>query len=71
MKIAYAISILLLSGGIGYGEWRASKEKKAQMVAVGMMSIAAILAIALIFFPDLPGPTQLVLLLFGWLDKYL
>ncbi|WP_059051059.1 hypothetical protein [Paenibacillus senegalimassiliensis] len=71
MKIAYAIGIVLMSAGIGYGEWRASKEKRAQIAAVGMISLAAILAMALIFFPDLPGPTQLVLLLFGWLDKYL
>lgn len=71
MKIAYTLAIILAAVGIGYGEWRASKEKKAQLAAAGIISVAAILAIALIFFPDLPGPTQLVLWLFGWLDKYI
>lgn len=71
MKVAYTLAIILATVGIGYAEWRAGKEKKVQIVSLGLLLLAASLAIALVFFPDLPGPTQLILLLFGWLDKYI
>lgn len=71
MKIAYTLAVIVAAAGIGYAEWRAGEEGKARIVLLGLLLLAAGLAIALIFFPDLPGPTQLILLLFGWLDKYI
>lgn len=68
MKMAMILSILLLSCGIIIFEFRGSKDKKARKVIAGITFAAAGLTILLFFQPGLPGPTELVKLLFGRID---
>ncbi|WP_405112962.1 hypothetical protein MHH28_05860 [Paenibacillus sp. FSL K6-1217] len=68
MKMAMILGILLLSAAIIIVEFRGSKAKKARQVIAGITFTAAGLAILLLFQPGLPGPTELVKLLFGRID---
>ncbi|MEK4042739.1 hypothetical protein NSU18_03685 [Paenibacillus sp. FSL H8-0048] len=68
MKMAIIIAILLLACGIIIFEFRGSKDKKARKVIAGITFGAACLTILLLFQPGLPGPTELVKLLFGRID---
>lgn len=71
MKLASVLGILVLTAAIIYGDRHSSSEKKAKAAATGITLIAAALALILLFQPGLPGPTQLVKLLFGKVDKFM
>lgn len=71
MKILSALAILLLTIVMLYFEKKLAKKKKEKGVAAGITIAASILALTLLFMPTLPGPTQLVNLLFGGMDKIL
>lgn len=68
MKLAMVLGILLLSVAIIIFEFRGSRVKKARQVTAGITFVAAGLTILLLFRPGLPGPTELVKLLFGRID---
>lgn len=72
MKLAGIFGITLLAGLIGLYEWPKmnQKQKKEKWVFAGFTLLSWGLAVLLVFFPDLPGPTQLIEYLFqplGWL----
>ncbi|MGE6579048.1 hypothetical protein [Paenibacillus xylanexedens] len=69
MKLGSILGILMLAAAIMYGEWKSSKEKRARIVSAGITAIAAVIGIILIFQPRLPGPTQVMKLVFGSVDK--
>ncbi|WP_340023533.1 hypothetical protein MHI24_00175 [Paenibacillus sp. FSL K6-1096] len=68
MKIAMILGILLLSAAIIIIEFRDTKSKKARRAAAGITLMTAGLTILLFIHPGLPGPTELVKLLFGKID---
>ncbi len=69
MKILSTLGILILTVIIIWGEWRGSKSKKMRAITTGITLVSAALALTLLIYPNLPGPTQLIKLLFGKLDK--
>ncbi|MHA7964308.1 hypothetical protein ACX93W_09185 [Paenibacillus sp. CAU 1782] len=69
MKILSTMGILLLTLSIIFGEWRGSRVKKVRAITTGITLATAVLALLLLFQPSLPGPSQVVKLLFGKLDK--
>lgn len=69
MKFLSTFGIVGLAVGIILGEWRGSKNKKMRVAMTGITLAATLLALLLLFYPRLPGPTQMMKLLFGWLDK--
>lgn len=71
MKLLSALAILLITIAMLYFEGQQAKQKKEKGVAAGITIAASILALTLLFMPTLPGPTQLVNLLFGSMDKIL
>jgi ABC-type enterobactin transport system permease subunit len=71
MKLGSILGILLLATAIVYGEWRSCKEKRARIVTAGITVVAAVIGIILLFQPRLPGPTQIVKLVFGSVDKFM
>lgn len=68
MKIAMVLGILLLSAAIIIFEFRGSRVKRARQVVAGITLSAAGITILLFFHPGLPGPTELVKLVFGKID---
>ncbi|WP_270169375.1 hypothetical protein [Paenibacillus sp. SYP-B4298] len=71
MKSASVIGILLLTAAILFVELRSASRKQERVVAASITVVASLLALALVFNPQLPGPSQFVALLFGWLDQQL
>lgn len=71
MKMAVFVGIILISAAILFMELRNCKEKKQRMVVMGITLLSTALAITLLFNPHLPGPTQLMSVLFGRFDKML
>ncbi|MFX3649762.1 MAG: hypothetical protein ACE3K2_10080 [Paenibacillus sp.] len=69
MKLGSILGILMLAAAIIYGEWKGSKEKRARIVSAGITAVAAVIGIILLFQPRLPGPTQVMKLVFGSVDK--
>lgn len=69
MKFLSTIGILVLAVAIILGEWRGSKSKKMRVAMTGITLTATLLALLLLIYPGLPGPTQMIKLLFGRLDK--
>ncbi|MEK4852218.1 hypothetical protein NST04_20385 [Paenibacillus sp. FSL H7-0756] len=68
MKLVMILGILLLSASIIIIEFRGSKDKKTRKVIAGITLATAGLTILLLFQPGLPGPTEMVKLLFGQID---
>ncbi|ETT56164.1 hypothetical protein C162_01937 [Paenibacillus sp. FSL R7-269] len=68
MKLVMILGILLLSASIIVFEFRGSKDKKTRKVIAGITLATAGLTILLLLQPGLPGPTELVKLLFGRID---
>ncbi|GLH65168.1 hypothetical protein [Parageobacillus sp. G301] len=62
MKIVFILGTLVLVALIFLYEWpRINRtQKKEKVVFVVLLSLGTILAIVLIWNPDLPGPTQMV-----------
>ncbi|OQO99555.1 hypothetical protein B9L23_13485 [Parageobacillus galactosidasius] len=62
MKAAFILGTLVLVALIFLYEWpRINRtQKKEKVVFVVLLSLGTILAIVLIWNPDLPGPTQMV-----------
>lgn len=60
----------MLTMAIIYSEWRSCKQKKVRGITAAITLAAAVLALTLLFQENLPGPTQLVEHLFGWIEKY-
>ncbi|GMK37354.1 hypothetical protein PCCS19_04070 [Paenibacillus sp. CCS19] len=71
MKAAAIFGIIVISAAVVYMELRKCKQKKSRMVVVGITLFSTALAITLLFNPHLPGPTQLMSMLFGRFDKML
>ncbi|MDQ0171557.1 hypothetical protein [Paenibacillus tundrae] len=71
MKFVSVVGICLLTAAMVYGEWRSRAQKKARIVAGGITLLSAMLALTLLFLPNLPGPTQWIKLLFGKVDKFM
>ncbi|WP_339783995.1 hypothetical protein NSQ38_21615 [Paenibacillus sp. FSL R7-0313] len=69
MKLISILGILMLAAATMYGEWKSSKEKRARIVSAGITAVAAVIGIILLFQPRLPGPTQVMKVVFGSLDK--
>lgn len=69
MKAWWIIGILLISGIIMVGESSNCKQKRAKIIMYTITLGTMILAITLVFQPNLPGPTQVIKLTFGWVDK--
>ncbi|MGN7412806.1 hypothetical protein [Paenibacillus sp. SAF-068] len=69
MKLGSILGILMLAAALMYWEWKSSKEKRARIVSAGITVIAAVIGIILLFQPRLPGPTQIVKLVFGSVDQ--
>lgn len=68
MKIAMILGILLLCAAIIVFEFRNTRSKRARQVVAGITLATAGLTILLFILPDLPGPTELVKLVFGKID---
>ncbi|WP_433753552.1 hypothetical protein [Paenibacillus amylolyticus] len=69
MKLGSILGILMVAAAIMYGEWKSSKEKRARIVSAGITVVAAVIGIILLFQPRLPGPTQVMKLVFGSVDQ--
>jgi hypothetical protein len=69
MKAWWIIGILFISGIIMLGESSNCQQKRAKVIMYSITVGTMILAITLVFQPNLPGPTQVIKLTFGWVDK--
>ncbi|MEK4661014.1 hypothetical protein MHH93_03910 [Priestia sp. FSL H7-0729] len=69
MKLGSILGIVMLAAAIMYGEWKSSKEKRARIVSAGITAVATVIGIILLFQPRFPGPTQVMKLVFGSMDK--
>ncbi|WP_315792584.1 hypothetical protein [Paenibacillus sp. BIC5C1] len=69
MRLASVLGIMLLASGIIYGEWLSTKQKRARVPVAGITVAAVFLAIVILFLPNVPGPTQVIKLIFGKVDK--
>ncbi|WP_184181416.1 hypothetical protein [Paenibacillus sp. JGP012] len=69
IKLGSVIGVLLLAATIIYVEWKNSEENKVRWIAGGITAISAVIGILLLFNPRLPGPSAVVKLLFGGVDK--
>ncbi|WP_337098318.1 hypothetical protein [Paenibacillus sp. YIM B09110] len=69
MKTISVMGIVLLTAVILIAEWRSNKQEEARKVSAGVTIFASLLAIVLLYYPSLPGPTQFVKLIFGKVDK--
>jgi len=69
MKFLYLIGLLAIGTSIIMAEWRGSKSKKMRVAMTSITLAATLLALLLLIYPGLPGPTQMMKLLFGRLDK--
>ncbi|QLG38734.1 MULTISPECIES: hypothetical protein [unclassified Paenibacillus] len=69
MKLASVLGILILAATIIYVEWNYSKEKRAKWLSAGFTSVSALIGIVLLFDSNLPGPSDVVKLLFGRVDQ--
>ncbi|WP_338552603.1 hypothetical protein [Paenibacillus sp. KS-LC4] len=66
MKALFITGIVLVSTIIVYGEARGGRSSRREInTAVIITAITAALAILLVFFPDMPGPTELIAFLFS------
>ncbi|MGG4147548.1 hypothetical protein ABEW34_31015 [Paenibacillus algorifonticola] len=66
MKVLFITGILLVSVIIIYGETRGQDNGRREMTtAIAITALTAALAILLVFFPDMPGPTELIAFLFS------
>ncbi|WP_379967528.1 hypothetical protein [Ectobacillus sp. sgz5001026] len=66
MKWAAIVGIIVLIILITWYEWPKMdrKQKKEKAAFITLMAMGGILAILLLFFPDMPGPTQMIETLF-------
>ncbi len=65
--IAYSVTgVMLLGAATIWAGFRETKDKKTRRSIMALSAISAILFCLLLYKPDLPGPTQLLRLLFGW-----
>ncbi|PWW04766.1 hypothetical protein DFQ01_10649 [Paenibacillus cellulosilyticus] len=71
MIVVSILGILLFTAAILWVELRNCKQKKSRKVVTGITLLSAALAITLLFNPHLPGPTQLMSVMFGRFDKTL
>ncbi|GIM45008.1 hypothetical protein DNHGIG_05570 [Collibacillus ludicampi] len=73
MKLGYVAAMTILVALIFIYEWpkidKAKKKEKITFLSLNL--IGWILAVLLIFFPDLPGPTQVVETIFQPLSNIL
>lgn len=69
MKAWWVIGILLISGIIMLGEGSHCQQKRTKTIMYCITLGTMILAITIVFQPNLPGPTQFIKLTFGWVDK--
>ncbi|WP_341279040.1 hypothetical protein [Paenibacillus sp. FSL H8-0537] len=66
MKALFITGIVLVSVIIVYGEAHGGRSSRREInTAVTITAITAALAILLVFFPDMPGPTELIAFLFS------
>ncbi|PYE50375.1 hypothetical protein DFQ00_104334 [Paenibacillus barcinonensis] len=63
------LGVMLVAATIIYVEWKSSKENKVRWITAGITAISAVIGILLLFNPRLPGPSAVVKLLFGGVDK--
>ncbi|GAB7388763.1 hypothetical protein BSNK01_26010 [Bacillaceae bacterium] len=65
--------IAVIVGGIVLYEWPRfdAKQRKEKAAFLVLLLLGVVLASLLLFFPDLPGPTQLIDAVFRPLGKYL
>jgi len=62
MKVVFIMGILLVSFLIVWFEWTRlhPKQKKEWKTILFLLGLSCTLAILLVFYPEMPGPTQLV-----------
>ncbi|MBM4761099.1 hypothetical protein [Bacillus sp. B15-48] len=73
MKFASVIGITMIAILMTLYEWpKISKNQKKEKRAFVALTIAGwMLAVLLVYFPDMPGPTQLIQTVFKPLSKFL
>jgi Na+/melibiose symporter-like transporter len=73
VKFGYVVAITFLVALIFLYEWpKMDKTKKKEKITfLSLNLIGWVLAVLLIFFPDMPGPTQVVETIFQPLSKIL
>lgn len=74
MKFGAVLGITLIVALMALYEWslmKSKKQKKEKAVFVTLAAMGWLLAILIVFFPDMPGPTQLVEMIYKPLGKIL
>lgn len=73
MKWGAVLGITVLVACIVLYEWPSMnpKQKKEKAAFIGLTAMGWLLGVLLVFFPDLPGPTQLFETIFKPLGKLL
>lgn len=73
MKWAAIVGIIVLMILITWYEWPKMdrKQKKEKAAFITLLAMGGLLAILLLFFPDMPGPTQMIETLFKPLGQLL
>lgn len=73
MKLGFALGITITVALIAMFEWRKIDQKlsKEKIAFVALTLLGWLLAILLVFYPDMPGPTQLVETIFKPFSKLL
>lgn len=73
MKVSAIMGIMLTVTVMTLYEWPKLKkdQKKEKGVFIAITIMGTILAIILVFFPDMPNPTDFIIWLFKPLGKYL
>ncbi|WP_028589984.1 hypothetical protein [Paenibacillus massiliensis] len=69
MRLVSVLGILFLAAVILFGEWHGCSTRRVRVIMISVTLGTAILAIVLLYQPNLPGPTQWIKLLFGKIDK--
>lgn len=63
------IGIVLVSIFIVWWEFRSLTDRKTRALVLVLTLATCVLAVLLLLYPDLPGPTEFVNYLLGYLDK--
>jgi multisubunit Na+/H+ antiporter MnhB subunit len=73
MKAGFILGTLVLVALIFLYEWPQinRSQKKEKVVFIVLLSLGTILAIVLIFNPDFPGPTQMIVYIYKPLGRML
>ncbi|GAX91386.1 hypothetical protein [Effusibacillus lacus] len=73
MKWGAILGVTLIAGLMALYEWPkiGQNQKREKVVFVTLTAMGWVLAVLLVFFPDIPGPTQLIDAIFKPLGQIL